>query len=187
MVIRFVSHCHALLLQSATAFLVDLHSSIDGGLSGVLTEYAAHLVEHPKDSCSYRYPIEVVLMINEILCVDITLRCCLRKIAQSLLMIRFHFMPQQIEFSQCVLRKLIALRSRIFQMPDGGIHIFRNILCADEQQLTEAILCVLILLRCRFLQPASCLRKLALLSRRDLRPHRSIQFLPFDKNVPVDR
>ena len=166
MVVCFVSHCHALLLQSAAAFLVDLHSGIDGGLCGVLTEYAAHLVEHPKDGGTYRCSDEVVLVVDEILRVGIALCCRLRKIEQSLLMIRFHFMPQQIELPQCVLRKLIALCSRIFQMPDGGIRIFGNIICTDEQQLAKTILCILIVLRCRFLQPASCLRKLALLQQQ---------------------
>ena len=150
MIIRLVSHCHAFLLQSATALLVDLHSGIDGGLSSVLTEYAAHLVEHPKDGGTYRCSDEVVLVVDEILRVGIALCCRLRKIEQSLLMIRFHFMPQQIELPQCVLRKLIALCSRIFQMPDGGIRIFGNIICTDEQQLAKTILCLLIVLRCRF-------------------------------------
>ena len=94
MVIHLVSHCHALFLQSAAAFLIDLQSGIDGGLGGVLTEYTAHLVEHPKDSCSYRYPIEVVLMVDEILCIGIALCRCLRKIAQGLHMIRFYLVPQ---------------------------------------------------------------------------------------------
>ena len=51
-------------------------------------------------------------------------------------------------------------------MPDGGIRIFGNIICTDEQQLAKTILCILIVLRCRFLQPASCLRKLALLQQQ---------------------
>lgn len=71
MVIRLVSHCHALLLQSAATLLVDLHPCIDGRLGGVLAEYAAHLMEHPKDSGSRRCTEKVLLMVNEILRVGV--------------------------------------------------------------------------------------------------------------------
>ena len=71
MVIRLVSHCHALLLQSAATLLVDLHPCIDGRLGGVLAEYAAHLMEHPKDSGSHRltevvFKTELINLINSI-------------------------------------------------------------------------------------------------------------------------
>ena len=73
MVIRLVSHRHALLLQSAATLLVDLHPCIDGRLGGVLAEYAAHLMEHPKDNCSRRRTGEVLLMVDKILRVGVAL------------------------------------------------------------------------------------------------------------------
>lgn len=73
MVIRLVSHRHVLLLQSAATLLVDLHPCIDGRLGGVLAEYATHLMEHSKNSCSRRRTGEVLLMVNEILRVGIAL------------------------------------------------------------------------------------------------------------------
>ena len=141
MVIRLVSHCHAFLLQSAATLLVDLHSCIDGRLGGVLTENTTHLVEHPKDSGSRRCAGEVLLMV------------CL------------HLLPQQIELSQRVLGKLIALGSRVLQKFNGGNCIPRHPLRAGEQQLAEPVLRVwIVLIRC-LPQPVNGLRDLPLLQQ----------------------
>ena len=78
-------------------------------------EYAAHLVEHPKDSGSRRRTGEVLLMVNEILRVGVALRCRLCEIAQSFLTVCLHLLPQQIELSQRVLGKLIALAAESFR------------------------------------------------------------------------
>ena len=165
MVIRLVSHCHALLLQSAATLLVDLHLCIDGRLGGVLTENTTHLVEHPKDSGSHRRTGEVVLMVNEILSVGVALSRRLYKIAQSFLTVCLHLLPQQIELSQRVLGKLIALGSRVLQKFNGGNCIPRHPLRAGEQQLAKPVLRArIVLLRC-LLQPVNGLRDLPLLQQ----------------------
>ena len=165
MVIRLVSHRHTLLLQSAATLLVDLHSCIDGRLGGVFAEYAAHLMEHPKDSGSRRRTGEVVLMVNEILRVGVALSRRLYKIAQSFLTVCLHLLPQQIELSQRVLGKRIPLRGRVLQKLNGRIYILRHTLCAGEQQLAKPVLRVwIVLLRC-LPQPVNGLRDLPLLQQ----------------------
>ena len=94
MVIRLVSHRHALLLQSAATLLVDLHPCIDGRLGGVLAENTTHLMEHPKDSGSRRRTEKVLLMVNEILRVGVALCRRLCEIAQSFLTVCLHLLPQ---------------------------------------------------------------------------------------------
>ena len=165
MVIRLVSHCHALLLQSAATLLVDLHSCIDGRLGGVFAEYAAHLMEHPKDSGSRRRTGEVVLMVDKILRVGVALCRCLCEIAQSFFTVCLHLLSQQIELSQRVLGKLIALGSRVLQKFNGGNCIPRHPLRAGEQQLAEPVLRVwIVLIRC-LPQPVKGLRELLLLQQ----------------------
>ena len=59
----------------------------------------------------------------------------LYKIAQSFLTVCLHLLPQQIELSQRVLGKLIALGSRVLQKLNGRIYILWHTLRAGEQQL----------------------------------------------------
>ena len=166
MVIRVVSHCHTLFLQSAATLLVDLHSCIDGRLGSVLAEYAAHLMEHPKDSGSRRRTGEVVLMVNDILRVGVALRRCLCEIAQSFFTVRLHLLSQQIELSQRVLGKRIPLCGRVLQKLNGRIYILWHTLRAGEQQLAEPVLRVwIVLLRC-LLQPVKGLWELLLLQQQ---------------------
>ena len=166
MVIRLVSHRHALLLQSAATLLVDLHPCIDGRLGGVLAEYAAHLMEHPKDSGSRRRTEEVLLMVNEILRVGVALCRCLCEIAQSFFTVRLHLLSQQIELSQRVLGKRIPLYGRALQKLNGRIYILRHTLRAGEQQLAEPVLRAwIVLLRC-LPQPVNGLRDLLLLQQQ---------------------
>ena len=166
MVIRLVTHRHTLLLQSAATLLVDLHSCIDGRLGGILTENTTHLMEHPKDRGSRRCAGEVLLMVNEILRVGVALSRRLYKIAQSFLTVCLHLLPQQIELSQRVLGKLIALGSRVLQKFNGGNCIPRHPLRAGEQQLAEPVLRVwIVLLRC-LPQPVKGLRELLLLQQQ---------------------
>lgn len=160
MVIRLVSHCHAFLLQSAATLLVDLHSCIDGRLGGVFAEYAAHLMEHPKDSCSRRRTGEVLLMVDEILRVGVALYRCLCEIAQSFFTVRLHLLSQQIEFSQRVLGKRIPLCGRALQKLNGRIYILWHTLRAGEQQLAEPVLRVWIVLPRCLPQPVKGLREL---------------------------
>ena len=160
MVIRLVSHRHTLLLQSAATLLVDLHSCIDGRLGGVLAENTTHLMEHPKDSGSRRCTGEVVLMVNEILRVDVALRCRLCEIAQSFFAVCLHLLSQQIELSQRVLGKRVSLRGRVLQKLNGRIYILWHTLRAGEQQFAEPVLRVwIVLLRC-LPQPVKGLREL---------------------------
>lgn len=166
MVIRLVSHRHTLLLQSAATLLVDLHSCIDGRLGGVFAEYATHLMEHPKDSGSHRCAGEVVLMVNEILSVGVALCRCLCEIAQSFFAVHLHLLPQQIELSQRILGKRIPLCGRALQKLNGRIYILRHTLRAGEQQLSEPVLRVwIVLLRC-LPQPVKGLRELFLLQQQ---------------------
>ena len=166
MVIRLVSHCHALLLQSAATLLVDLHPCIDGRLGGVLAEYAAHLMEHPNDSGSHRRTEKVLLMVDKILRVGVVLCCCLCEIAQSFFAVCFYLLPQQIELSQRVLGKRIPLYGRALQKLNGRIYILWHTLRAGEQQLAEPVLRVwIVLLRC-LLQPVKGLWELLLLQQQ---------------------
>ena len=105
-------------------------------------------------------------MVNEILRVGVALSRRLYKIAQSFLTVCLHLLPQQIELSQRVLGKLIALGSRVLQKFNGGTYIFRHTLRAGEQQLAEPVLCVwIVLLRC-LPQPVNGLRDLLLLQQQ---------------------
>ena len=153
MVIRLVSHCHALLLQSAATLLVDLHPCIDGRLGGVLAENTAHLMEHPKDSGSHRRTGEVVLMVNEILRVGVALCRCLCEIAQSFFAVCLHLLSQQIELSQRVLGKRISLRGRVLQKLNGCFYILRHTFHAGEQQFAQRVCGASISGFCRFLKP----------------------------------
>ena len=166
MVIRLVSHRHALLLQSAATLLVDLHLCIDGRLGGVFAEDTTHLMEHPKDSGSRRRTGEVVLMVDKILRVGVALCRCLCEIAQSFFAVHLHLAPQQIEFPQRVLGKRIPLRGRILQKLNGRIYILRHTLRAGEQQLAKPVLCIWIVLLCCLPQPVKGLRELLLLQQQ---------------------
>ena len=105
-------------------------------------------------------------MVNEILRVGVALRCRLCEIAQSFLTVCLHLLPQQIELSQRVLGKLIALGSRVLQKMNGRIYILRHTLCAGEQQLAEPVLRArIVLLRC-LPQPVKGLRELLLLQQQ---------------------
>ena len=123
-------------------------------------------MEHPKDSGSRRRTGEVLLMVNEILRVGVALSRRLYKIAQSFLTVCLHLLPQQIELSQRVLGKLIALGSRVLQKFNGGNCIPRHPLRAGEQQLAEPVLRVwIVLIRC-LPQPVNGLRDLPLLQQQ---------------------
>ena len=122
-------------------------------------------MEHPKDRGSRRCTGEVVLMVNEILRVGVALCRCLCEIAQSFFAVHLHLLSQQIELSQRVLGKLIALGSRVLQKFNGGTYNFRHTLRAGEQQLAEPVLCVWIVLRRCLPQPVKGLRDLPLLQQ----------------------
>ena len=123
-------------------------------------------MEHPKDSGSRRCTGEVVLMVNEILRVDVALRCRLCEIAQSFFAVCLHLLSQQIELSQRVLGKRVSLRGRVLQKLNGRIYILRHTLRTGEQQLAEPILRVwIVLFRC-LPQPVNGLRDLLLLQQQ---------------------
>ena len=123
-------------------------------------------MEHPKDRGSRRCAGEVLLMVNEILRVGVALSRRLYKIAQSFLTVCLHLLSQQIELSQRVLGKLIALGSRVLQKFNGGNCIPRHPLRAGEQQLAEPVLRVwIVLIRC-LPQPVNGLRDLPLLQQQ---------------------
>ena len=106
-------------------------------------------MKHPKDSGSRRRTGEVILMVNEILCVGVALCRCLCELAQSCFAVHLHLLPQQIELSQRILGKRIPLCGRALQKLNGRIYILWHTLRAGEQQLSEPVLRVwIVLLRC---------------------------------------
>ena len=152
MVICFVTERDALLLQFPAAFAVNLETGVGTCFSGVLLKDPSHMVQHTNDRTADCRSLEVIFVVEEILCILVSLLRRASEPFNSFFLVLLYVLTQKVQFAQCVLSELVTLFCGGGQVFQCLFDVLGNIF-AGQVDLAEAISRVLIVLICRFAKP----------------------------------
>ena len=128
-----------------------------GVLGGAVAEDIRHVVEHPKHRQRDRRSAYVGQVVQEELRVPVPLLCRPCKIIHRRFSVRRYLPTQQIELAEGILRVLVVLLGRCFQVFDGCVHVLLRVF-SSEIDLAQRVPGVLVASVGGIFEPADGLR-----------------------------